>query len=248
MISSGIGRLIPVRMPPPQPFDFVRRLGELTPMELIWTLVGASPFFQSATGLATLIGGVLLLFPRTTLLGALICAANLSMAISVSICYDMPFTPYLSFLFLLSILLIAPDVRRLINLFLLDRSVEPVEEERASRILPVLGLCVIAWSTVSAGLKYRELYPPKPPYYGAWAVEEGPESWKWVVFQDPGALDVQMKIGTRKRFPTAAFSIVPGEEEHVILVEGPGVRAKLRKMLLSTPWLHWVLEPERYYR
>ena len=243
MIGSGIGRLIPVRMPPPQPFDYLRRLGELTPMELVWTLVGASPLFQSVTGLATLIGGLLLLFPKTTLLGALICAANLSMAISVSLFYDMPFTPYLSVLLLLAILLIAPDARRLIDLFLLDRPVEPAKDEKASRILPALGLCVIVWNAASAALKVPELYPPKPPYYGAWAVEEGPETWRWVIFQEPGALDVEIGAGTRKRFPTAGLSFAEPEPD-VLVVEGQGIRAKLRRMRLSSPWFHWFLGPE----
>src|SRR5215218_8046054 len=198
MIGSGIARLIPVQMPPP------------------------SPIFQSFTGLAALAGGVLLLFPRTALLGALICAANLTMAVALSLCYDLPFTPYLSFLLLLAVLLIAPDLRRLANLFLLDRAVEPAEEPVTARapqlVMLLLALCVIAWSSISAGLRFKELYPPKPPFYGAWSVEEfavngedvpmftEPDRWRWVVFQEPGALAVELMIGSRKSFPKTAFS------------------------------------------
>jgi len=259
MIGSGIARLIPVQMPPPVPFDFVRRFGELTPMELVWTFVGASPVFQSLTGLAGLAGGVLLLFPRTTLLGAVICAANLLMAIAMSLCYDMPFTAYLSFLLLLAVLLIAPDLRRLANLFLLDRAVEPAEEPATARkpqfALLLLGFVVIAWSSVSAGQRYRELYPPKPPFYGAWSVEEfavngaevpmatDPDRWRWVIFKDPGALDVELMIGSRKRFPKASFSFAQ-PEDGVLIVESSRMRAKLRRMQLSSPWFHWILGPD----
>ena len=257
MIGSGIARLIPVQMPPPSPFDFLRRLGELTPMELVWTFVGASPAFQSITGLAGLAGGVLLLFPRTTLLGALICAANLAMAIALSLCYDMPFTPYLSFLLLLAVLLIAPDLRRLANLFLLDRAVEPAEEPATAPApqlaMSLLALGVIAWSFVSAGLRFKELYPPKPPFYGAWSVEEfavngedvpmftKPDRWRWAVFKDPGALDVELMIGSRKRFPKAAFSFAQPEPD-VLILEGRRMRAKLRRMPLSSSWFHWILD------
>jgi uncharacterized membrane protein YphA (DoxX/SURF4 family) len=259
MIGSGIARLIPVQMPPPSPFAFLRRLGELTPMELLWTFVGASPTFQSFTGLAALTGGVLLLFPRTTLLGALICAANLTMAVALSLCYDLPFTPYLSFLFLLSILLIAPDLRRLTHLFLLDRAVEPAEEPAGSRVpqlaMLLLAFFVIAWSSISAGLQFKEMYPPKPPFYGAWSVEEfavngedvplftDPDRWRWAVFKDPGALDVELMIGSRKRFPKAAFSFVQ-PEPGVLIVEDGRLRAKLRRMQLSSPWFHWILGPD----
>ncbi|MES1210795.1 MAG: hypothetical protein ABUL63_00545, partial [Acidobacteriota bacterium] len=125
MIASGIFRLIPVQMPPLRPLDQWQRLAELTQGELLRTLIGASPVFQSFTGAAALLGGVLLLFPRTTLLGALICAANLAMAVTLALCYDLPSKLSVSGLFVLSLLLIVPDLRRLIDLFLLDRAVEP---------------------------------------------------------------------------------------------------------------------------
>jgi hypothetical protein len=257
MIGSGISRLIPVQMPPPFPFDFLRRLGELTPMELLWTFIGASPTFQSFTGLAGLAGGLLLLFPRTALLGALICAANLLMAVTLSLCYDLPFTPYLSFLLLLAVLLIAPDLRRLANLFLLDRAVEPAEEPVTARspqlVMLLLALCVIVWTSISAGLRFKELYPPKPPFYGAWSVEEfavngeevpmftDPDRWQRVAIQEPGALDVELMIGSRKRFPKAAFSFAQPEPD-VLILEGRRMRAKLRRMPLSSSWFHWILD------
>ena len=144
MISSGIARLIPVQIPPPGLFDLLRRFGELTPMEELWTLVGASRSFQSFTGAAGLAGGLLLLLPRTALAGALISAANLVMAVTLSLCYDLPFKLYVFHLFLVSVLLVAPDLRRLANLFLLDRAVEPAEEPptpaRAQTLLLVLSL------------------------------------------------------------------------------------------------------------
>lgn len=275
MISSGIARLIPVQMPPLRPFDLLQRLGELTQGELLRTLVGSSPVFQSFTGLAGLMGGLLLLLPRTTLLGAAICAANLLMAVALSLCYDLPFKPYLFFLLFLSVLLLAPDLRRLANLFLLDRTVEPAEEPRMparwpERLLLLLGLVVIAWSVADSALRYRQLYPPKPPFYGAWAVEElaidgkdaaGPREWRWVLFQDPGALDVELGIGSRKRYSLAVdtaqrtmklggqgeLSFTEPEPGVLILegrLDGRPTRAKLRRMYLSGPWFHWILEPE----
>src|SRR5262245_48132879 len=104
MIGSGIARLIPVQMPPLRPLDLLQRLGELTPGELLRTILGAAPVFQSFTGLAALLGGVLLLLPRTTLAGALICAANLGMAFTLAFCYDLPSKLYVSCLFFLSLL------------------------------------------------------------------------------------------------------------------------------------------------
>lgn len=277
MIASGIVRLIPVQMPPLRPLDQLQRLGELTQGELVRTVVGASPIFQSFTGLAALLGGVLLLFPRTTLLGALICAANLSMAVTLALCYDLP-KVWVSFLFLLSLVLLAPDLRRLADLFLLDRDVEPprtppAADGRSGRVLLLLGVGVIVGGAAVAVPRLVRLHPPEPPFYGAWNVEEitvegeestDPRQWRRAVFQDPGALDVELRIGSRKRHALdldlsrktltldgrSRFTFQEPEEGVLVLegrLDGRHTRAKLRRMLISSPWFHWVSDERRYY-
>jgi hypothetical protein len=275
MIASGIARLIPVQIPYPGPLAYLQRLGELHPMELIWFFVGSSPAFQSFTGLVGLTGGLFLLVPRTILLGAVICAGNLIMVVTLSLCYNMPFKLYLLHLLLVALLLIAPDLRRLANLFLLDRIVEPAEMPPASlreRVFLLLGLGVIAWSLVDAAGKYAQVHPPQPPLYGAWNVEEltvdGKESvdpgrWGWVVFQDRGALDARLATGSRKRYALdldTAGKTMTLDQRSVLSFQEPGdgvlilegkldghrTRARLRRMKLSNPWFHWILEPELY--
>jgi hypothetical protein len=277
MIGSGIARLIPVQMPPLQPLGMLQRLGELTQGELLRTLLGASPVFQSITGLAALLGGVLLLFSRTTLLGALLCAANLAMAITLAACYDLPSRLSVSCLFFLSLLLVAPDLRRLIDLFLLDRAVEPAERTPAvggwpDRLLLLLGVGLIVGGTAVAVPRFRQLHPPKPPLYGAWTVEEiavegeapaDPRRWRRAVFQDPGALDVELWIGSRKRYALdldlagkvltldrrSRFTVQETEDGVLVLegrMEGRHMHAKLRRMRLSSPWFHWITDESRY--
>lgn len=270
MISSGIARVIPVQIPPPGLFDLLQRFGELTPMNELWTLIGLSRAFQAFTGLAGLAGGLLLLLPRTALLGALICSANLLMAVVLSLCYDLPFKLYLFHLFLMSVLLVAPDLRRLVNLFLLDRAVEPAEEEpppsaRAQTLLLLLSLGVIVWSLQDAVRRYGPLYPPKPPLYGIWAVEDlagedaEMDQWGWMIFEDPGALDVALRIGTRRRYALdldmerrtlrldrrRAFSFSQPEDDVLILDSHPA-RVTLRRMKLTNPWFHWITH-DLYY-
>jgi hypothetical protein len=278
MISSGIERLIPVQMPAPGPFDLLQRLGELSAMRLLWTFLGASRTFQSFTGAAGLAAGLLLLAPRTTLLGALICGANLLMTATLSLCYDLPFKLYLFHLLLTSVLLIAPDLRRLVDLILLNRTVEPAGEpplaargRLAQALLVLLCLGVIGWSVQDAVRRYRRLNPPRPPLYGVWTVEKvdgasaaaGVRQWRWVVFEDPGALDAVLKVGTRERHALALdlnkktmvldrrteLDLAEPEAEVLVLAglwDGQPTRARLRRMRLTTPWFHWILRPEMY--
>ena len=48
-------------------------IGHSSPMGLLWTFMGASPGYTMFTGAAEMLGGLLLVFRRTTLLGALVC-------------------------------------------------------------------------------------------------------------------------------------------------------------------------------
>lgn len=273
MIASGIERMIPVQMPAPGPFDLLRRLGELNAMGLLWTFLGASKPFQSFTGVAGLLGGLLLLAPRTALLGALICGANLLMAVALSLCYDLPFKLYLFHLFLMSVLLIAPDLRRLTDLILFNRTVEPsaaaplsARGRLAQALLVLVCLILMGWSLGDAVRRYRRLNPPRPPLYGVWTVEDvtadtGVGQWGWVVFEDPGALDAVLKVGTRQRHALALdmkrrtmildhrAELTFSEPAADVLVlngqwDGRPMRARLRRMQLTTPWFHWILRPE----
>jgi hypothetical protein len=49
-----------------------------------------SPAYESFTGTVELLGGVLLFFPRTTLLGALICLIGAGEVFVLNLTYDVP--------------------------------------------------------------------------------------------------------------------------------------------------------------
>ena len=254
MILFGISKVIPVQMPAPELSTYLLRVGELSPARMLSTFLGYSPAYQRFTGLAELLGGVLLLARRTTLLGALISAANLVMACALALCYGAPWKLPSFLLLLMAVLLIAPDLRRLADLLVFDRAVEPVEETRSrfDRLVPLLGLAVIVWSSVSAIREYRQLDRPTPPIspmYGVWNVEEGPETWRRVIFEKPGVLDVEHAIGSRTSYRIDPDDLTFDRPEPGVLlldgeVAGLRTRAKLRRMNLLGDRFHWILDPE----
>lgn len=225
MIGYGIAKAIPNQMIAPRPFMLLQPLGELTPMRLLWMLMGSSPPYQIFTGLAEFLGGVLLLLPRTVLLGSLVCIADMIMVFVLNLCFDVP-VKIMSFHYLLmGILLAAPDLRRLADLFLFNLPVPPAEIPPLSlrRWLPLAqvlfllyGLFTISMSIPRGIDRYRELNPPRPPLYGTWSVEEfavdgedvplladdpDPDRWRWVIFQNPGVMTVKLMIESYKGFP-----------------------------------------------
>lgn len=224
MITYGIVKVIPNQMPSPRSFTLLQRVGQLTPMRLLWTLMGASPAFETFTGLAELLAGLLLLVPRTVLLGSLICAADMTLVFMMNMGYDVP-VKIMSFHYLvMAILLVAPDLRRLADLFLFNRPVEAAEErplfarrrlnQAVQILLAAFGLYLIGTNIIEGIDLYGDRNPPKPPLYGIWSVEEmtldghdvplatatAVDRWRWVTLEKPGEMRLEMKTGTRENY------------------------------------------------
>lgn len=266
LIVDGIAKLFAHQIPPPDLYTFTGRVGELTPGGLLWFFLGISPAFQMFIGSAQLFNGLLLLAPRTTLLGALMCVANMTMGFVLALCYDLP-VKILSFHYLImGAILLAPDLRRLVDVFFFNRPVEPVEErpelDRVPQIvLAVVGLITICISVVVGIQRSGEVHPPRPPFYGAWSVEEfaisgeevplatDPDRWRWVFFQQTGTMEVELMIGTRRSYALGrqAFSFQEPEDGVLVLdgrLDGRSIRARLHRMNLIKPRFHWIIELE----
>jgi len=213
MIQYGAIKVIPAQMISPLPVGVLgMRIGDLFPNHLLWWTVGASSPFETLIGTAELLGGVLLLVPRTVLLGALLCAGNMSLVFLLNMCYDVPVKLMSLHFLVMALILIAPDVSRLAGVFFFNRRVEPVRIEplfarkwldRAPHVaLLLFGLWSMHGSFQHAADMYRQFHPPRPPLYGFWSVEAlvSPDPWRWVMIAQPGNRSVQLVDGSWKRY------------------------------------------------
>ncbi|MGI8958395.1 MAG: hypothetical protein ACR2IV_01260 [Bryobacteraceae bacterium] len=90
-------------------------------MRLLWTFMGASTAYTFFSGLAEATAGLLLLFRRTTTLGALAAGAVQLNIVMLNFCYDVPVKLYSVHLLLMSLFLLLPDAAALRSFFLLHR-------------------------------------------------------------------------------------------------------------------------------
>jgi uncharacterized membrane protein YphA (DoxX/SURF4 family) len=125
MISYGANKLIRMQFPEPPLYRFVDYYGNSSPMGLLWTFMGMSAAYSLFGGIAETLGGLLLVVPAFTTLGALVTFAVMSNVLMLNFCYDVPRKIYAAHLVLMSLFLLLPDVRRLIDFFLLNRKTEP---------------------------------------------------------------------------------------------------------------------------
>jgi len=151
MITYGLSKVIPLQMPFPYLTRLLEPYGNSSPMGILWTFIGAAPAYETCTGCAEMLGGLLLIFPRTTTLGALVCVADTIQIFTLNMTYDVP-VKLLSFhLLLLALFLLGPEFSRLADFFLWNRQVAPSTQtpifgkRRANRIALIAQVIMGIW-------------------------------------------------------------------------------------------------------
>lgn len=225
MILYGAMKLIPTQFGSLGFYRLLQPFGDASPMGLLWAFMAASPAYTAFSGAVEMLGGALLIPRRTTLLGALVSAGVLTQVVMLNFCYDVPVKLFSSSLLAMALLLAAPDLRRLADLFFFNRRVEPVEMRplfasrrlsRAAGALWGIGFAAFAaywlYSAYQSNKQYGFL-APKPPLYGIWEVEEmivdgkvrpplltDEERWRRVVVEESGYLGIQRMKDRRAGF------------------------------------------------
>src|SRR5262249_34295056 len=110
------------QMPPGTLTKLVEPFGNFSPMGVLWFSIGASPAYEIFTGLAEVCAGTLLLVPRTAQLGAMMGLMDSIAIFTLNMTYDVPVKLFSFHLVLMSLVLLAPNARRLFDLFVLHRN------------------------------------------------------------------------------------------------------------------------------
>jgi hypothetical protein len=225
LFSYGLVKIFPLQMPFPNLYRLTEQFGDFSPMGVLWTFLGASPAYEMFSGMAEAMGGALLLFRRTTTLGALVSAGVLLNVVMLNFTYDVPVKLYSSNLLLMALFLAAPDLGKLFNFLVLNRpatrttTLGPALRTRRERIgATVLQAVVVGMflfrSVTQDYNQYKALpanpRPARPAPYGQYDVEsftlngqETPGSaerrWQSVEIQQD-QFRVRMMDGSRHAF------------------------------------------------
>lgn len=124
MLGYGFAKVYPSQFSLPSVGQLLRPYGESSPMNLLWTFMGASPAYTIFSGAMEALGGVLLLFRPTALLGSLVAVAVMTNVLALNLCYDVPVKLYAAMYLMMGVTLALPDVPRLLRLTVLNRPVE----------------------------------------------------------------------------------------------------------------------------
>jgi uncharacterized membrane protein YphA (DoxX/SURF4 family) len=155
MFTYGFAKVFPLQFQPLEVPTLLRTYGESSPMGLLWNFMAASRTYTVFAGWMEIVGGLLLCFRRTQLAGALWTAGVMANVFMLNLCYDVPVKLFSFQLLLLAIVVAAPDVPRLVAMFLHNAAVPsadllgPWRESRWRRAATGLK---IAWLGATLGL------------------------------------------------------------------------------------------------
>lgn len=225
MITYGVMKVIPTQFAPPHLDRLMQRVGDMSPMGLLWVFMGSSAAYTIFAGLGEIIGGLLLTMRRTALLGALVTAAVMTNVVVMNFSYDVPVKIYSSVLLLAALFIAAPDAKRLLDLFVLNRAVGPRVLQptlrppwlhHGLRVLRTALVILFVVQSFQRTLFTRRMYrlpDDRAPLHGIWNVDEltvdgvarpplltDGTRWQRVVFTGRRGMTIQLVNDTRERY------------------------------------------------
>jgi hypothetical protein len=220
MALYGLAKVLHSQFPEPAFHRLLQPFGESSPMGLLWTFMGYSYGYNLFTGMGELLGAALLLFRRTTTLGALVTLGVMVNVMVLNFCYDVPVKILSTHLVLFCLFLLALDSPRLARLFLLNQpTTAAYDPELFSSAYyrkvknTFKGLAVLGGIAVVALVVSQYTNQPKPPLYGLYRVDTMVRNqdtlpplitdgrrWQHIAVEFPGQAVIQTMPGHIRRF------------------------------------------------
>ncbi len=121
MLTYGFAKVFPSQFGVINNYNLYQQVGDMSPMRLLWIFMAYSTKYQFFAGFMECLAGFLLIFRRTTLLGALISMGVMVNVFVLNMCFDVPVKIFSFMLILIGAYLVAPDFQRLLNFFILQK-------------------------------------------------------------------------------------------------------------------------------
>jgi hypothetical protein len=185
MFRYGFDKVFPLQMPPVSIAVLNEPVGNMSPVTFLWSLIGLNPWYEVVCGTAEVCGGVLLLFRRTALAGALISAFVMTNVLLFNLFFDVPVKIFAATLLLALLFICLPDAKALWMFFWKHQPaapagvwVPPAERKAfriATRTVEIVYVVAIVFNT-SVPIGYRWMQNRKEtavstPLVGAWHVD-----------------------------------------------------------------------------
>lgn len=218
MLSYGFAKLHDGQFPTNSIARLEEKVGDMSPMGMVWSMMGASAGYTFVSGLLEAFGALLLLFRRTKTFGALFSMTVMINVALLNFFYDVPVKIFSSHIVFLCIFILSVDVVALYRFFVLHKPTQLRFQKRTSdKKWKNVMLTGLKWLVVvfllfrsSSSLFY---VPPAEPMEGLYTVEKfvinnqqvtscGSDSigWKKLIISGYGRMNVIFNNDSTKVF------------------------------------------------
>ena len=175
IIFTGVVKLFPIQIPEPTLSDFHTPYGNFLLWKMYYlTNAVSSALYIPSLGILEIIGGLFLLNRRTVTIGAGLLIALLTNIVIVNYVYEIGEQVYSSFLLLIALVIILPDVPGLYNLLFLEKTTQykefsPIFSKLAYKlrsVFQVVFLLTITGFTVLTFVSWKDTNYPFPKTKG----------------------------------------------------------------------------------
>ncbi len=125
MLLYGFVKVFQIQFQPASFDKLLQPLGEFSPMGLAWQYMGYSKGFGIFAGLMEILGGLLLVWRRTTTLGAFIVIGVMTQVAMMNLMFDIPVKLFSIHLILMSGVLFMTDYKRFVSVFIKNKATQP---------------------------------------------------------------------------------------------------------------------------
>jgi hypothetical protein len=216
LLSYGFAKVYPLQFMPPFLTQLTETYGESSPMGILWTFMGASIAYTRFCGLAEVSAGVLLMFRRTTSLGAIVATVAMLNVAALNFCYDVPVKLYSLHLIVMSLFLLITDAGALWRFFLLHRPSQidgvwlPKFQRRwlriAAIVLQILVIASVLYNNIWGGYKslkeYSAGFLKHAPLYGVWNADSSTADWRQMTVEFSRGFYIRNAADQRMYFQT----------------------------------------------
>ncbi len=187
--------------------ELTKPMGEVSGFWLTWYYFGYSTFYMTIIALVEIGGGLLLVWPRTSLIGALVLLPVVGNIILTDILFLVGALPVSLAVLICLLIILRPHAQRLAESVLLD--FKPSRRAVTLRATAVVAVLAGAWGLTYWTANYTNREPT--PIDGVWTVEDSGGPLEQVFFEYNRAF-------------MAVFRFADGDAEHHFEVDSGRVR------------------------
>lgn len=180
MLVYGFDKVFKSHFPFPSLGKLEQTFGESTPQGLLWAFMGYSTSYTVFLGIIEVLSGFLLLFRRTTALGALLVLLIMINVTVINFSYDVPVKLFALHMVAYSLLLLSPFFNSIFQFFILKKETKLAEQNeivfpkfiqkyrKVIKTVIIVSFTLLFMSFSWENMKINGDSAPKPALYGVY--------------------------------------------------------------------------------